>query len=175
MRVHFEFVLDQLSRDSRHVCRLPCKHIPIVLQDWTSALSCLSSRLELMIVILRSSENSRLILFSFFCRPHRGHDQGFTRRDCKIFFHRLAISLCGKGYRGLDSESHLNGTPEAFSGTLEVSAHSDDPLRTWHFEYHIQVVRDGHEFRQPWPPNNGVVFAIETCHLKPLELSLVVL
>jgi hypothetical protein len=89
--------------------------------------------------------------------------------------HRLAIDLCGKGYRGPGSECRLNGTPEAFCSALEASVHGDDPLRSWHFEYHIWVVRDGHEFRQPRSSNNGVVPTIETCHLKPQEPSSVVL
>jgi hypothetical protein len=118
---------------------------------------------------------SKVDSFSFFSRPHRGRGRGFTRRDCKVFLHQLAINLCGKGYRGPRSESRLNGTPKAFCGTLEVSADGDDPLRSWHFEYHIHVVRGGHEFRQPWSPNNGVVPAIEARHLKPQELSSVVL
>jgi hypothetical protein len=58
---------------------------------------------------------------------------------------------------------------------LEVSAHGDDPLRASHFEYHLWVVRDGHEFCQSWSPNNGVVPAVETRHLEPQELSSVVL
>jgi hypothetical protein len=126
-----------------------------------------------MIVVLRSSKNPRLILL--VSSVSRIEVACFIRRDRKVFFHRLAIDLRGKGYQGPGSESHLNGTPEAFCGALEVSAHGDDLLRSWHFEYHIQVVRDGHEFCQPWSSNNGVVPAIETRHLKPQELGSIVL
>jgi hypothetical protein len=90
--------------------------------------------------------------FSFFGRPHKGHDRGFIRKDCKIFFHQLAINLCEKDYQGPDSESHLNGTLEAFCDALEVSAHGDSPLRSWYFEIHIWVVRDGHDFANPGLP-----------------------
>jgi hypothetical protein len=93
-----------------------------------------------MIAVLRSSENLRLILLVFFGRPHTGHGWGFIRRDCKIFFQQFAINQREKGYRGPDSESHLNGAPEEFCGALEVSAHGDDLLRSWHLEYHIWVV-----------------------------------
>jgi hypothetical protein len=53
--------------------------------------------------------------------------------------------------------------------------HDDDPLRSWHFEYHIRVVWDSHEFCQPWSSNDGIVPSIKMHHLKPQELSSVVL
>jgi hypothetical protein len=173
--VHFEFVLDQLSRDSRHVHRLPCEHVPIVLQE-------LDKRAFLFVVEVGTDDcglafirESKIDPFSFFNRPHRGHGRGFIRRDCEVFFHQLAIDLCGKGYRAPDDESCVNGTSKALCGALEVSAYGDDPLRSWHFDYHIRVVWDSHEFRQPWFSNDGIVPAIEARHLKPQELSLVVL
>jgi hypothetical protein len=98
--VHFEFVLGQLSRDSRHVHRLPCEHVPIVLQE-------LDERAFLFVVEAGTNDHglafireSKVDSSSFFSWPHRGHAWGFIRRDCKVFFHRLAIDLCGKGYRG---------------------------------------------------------------------------
>jgi hypothetical protein len=33
LRIYFEFLLGQFSRDSRHVRRLPCEHVLIVLQE----------------------------------------------------------------------------------------------------------------------------------------------
>jgi hypothetical protein len=33
LRINFKFVLGQFSQDSRHVRRLPCEYIPIVLQE----------------------------------------------------------------------------------------------------------------------------------------------
>jgi hypothetical protein len=33
LRIYFMFVLGQFSQDSRHVRRLPCKYIPIFLQE----------------------------------------------------------------------------------------------------------------------------------------------
>ena len=44
-----------------------------------------------------------------------------------------------------------------------------------HLEYHVRVVWNSHEFCQSWSSNDGVVPAVETCHLKPQELSSVVL
>jgi hypothetical protein len=168
-------VLSQLSRDSWHVRRLPCKHIPIVLQE-------LDERAFLFVVeagtdncSLAFIRESKIDHFSFFSRSHRGRSRSLIQRDCEVFVHQLAIDLCRKGYRGPDSESRLNGTPKAFRSALEVSTHGDDPLRSWHFEYHIRVVWNSHEFCQSWSSNDGVVPSIEACHLKPQELSSVVL
>jgi hypothetical protein len=149
--------------------------IPIVLQE-------LDERAFLFVVEAGTDDcslafirESKIDPFSFFSRPHRGCSRSFIRRDREVFVHQLAIDLCGKGYRGPDSESCLNGTPKAFCGALKVSTHGDDPLRSWHFEYHIRVVRNSHEFCQSWSSNDGVVPAIEARHLKPQELSSVVL
>jgi hypothetical protein len=154
---------------------LPCEHILIVLQE-------LDERAFLFVVEARTDDCSIVFIresqidpFSFFSRPHRGHSHSFICGDREVFVHQIAIGLCGKGYQGPDSESRLNGTPKEFRGALEVGAHGDDHLRSWHLEYHIWVVWNYHEFFQSWSSNDGVVPAIEMRHLKPQELSLVVL
>jgi hypothetical protein len=71
------FVLGQLSRDSRHVHRLPCEHVPIVLQelDERSFLSVVEARTDdCGLVFIRES---KMDPFSFFNWPHRGHGRGF--------------------------------------------------------------------------------------------------
>jgi hypothetical protein len=158
-------VLGQLPRDSRHVRRLPCEHIPIVLQE-------LDERAFLFIVEAGTDDCSLAFIreshidpFSFFNQPHRGRNRSFIRGDHEIFILQSAISLCGKGYQGPGSESRLNGTPKAFHDTLEVSTHGDNPLRPRHLEYHVRVVRNGHEFCQSWSYNDGVVPTVEACHL----------
>jgi hypothetical protein len=168
-------VLGQFSRESRHVHRLPCEHIPIVLQE-------LDERAFLFIVEAGANDcslafirESQLDPLSLFSRPHRGHGWSFIRGDREILIHRLIIGLCGKGYQGPDSESRLNGTLKAFCGALEVGTYGDNPLKSWHLEYHVRVVWNSHEFCQSWSSNDGVVPAVETCHLKPQELSSVVL
>ena len=127
MKVHFEFVLGQLSRDYRHVRGLPCKHVTVVLQE-------LDKRAFLFVVEagtydcgLAFIRESEVDSFSFFSRLHRGRGQCFIRRDCKTFFRRFVINLCRKGYQGPDGESRLYGTPEAFGDALEINAQSDDP------------------------------------------------
>jgi hypothetical protein len=68
--------------------------------------------------------------FSFFSQPHKGRSLSFVRGDCEIFILQFAVCLCGKGYQGPDSESHLDGAPKAFYGVLEVDPHGDNPLRS---------------------------------------------
>jgi hypothetical protein len=69
--------------------------------------------------------------------------------------------------RWFGSEGRLNGHSETFCGALEVSAHSYDSLWSWHLQYHVGIVRNGHELRQPRPPDDGVLSAIEVHHLEP--------
>jgi hypothetical protein len=128
-----------------------------------------------MIAVLHSSENPRLIFFCFFSRPHRGHNLSFVRGDHEIFILQSIVRLCGKGYRGLGSESRLDGASKAFHGTLEVGVHDDNPLRSCHLEYHVRVVRNSHEFRQFWSSKDGVVPAVKARHIEPQELGFVVL
>jgi hypothetical protein len=108
----------------------PCKHIPIVLQELDERAFLFAVEAGTGDCSLAFIRESEVDSFGFFGRTNRGRNRGFIRRDCKIFFHWLAINLCGKGYRGLGSESRLNGTPKAFRGALEVSTHGDDPLRS---------------------------------------------
>jgi hypothetical protein len=99
---------------------------------------------------------------SFVCRYHE-------------IFLRLCVHLHGRGCRGSSSKGHLDGFPKAFRDTLEVSAHGDNSLRSRHLQYHVGIVRNGHELRQSWPTDDGIVSAVKTCHLEPQELGSVVL
>jgi hypothetical protein len=72
------------------------------------------------------------------------------------------------------SESCLNGSPKALFGALEISAHSDDPVRSRHLKYHVWVMRNSYELRQSWSFDDGVVPAVEARHLDPQELGSVV-
>jgi hypothetical protein len=129
LMIYFEFVLGQFSWDSRHVRRLPCEHIPIVLQE-------LDERAFLFVLEARADDcslafirESQIDPFSFFSRPLRGCSLGFIRGHHEIFILQSTIGLWGKGYRGLGSESRLDGAPKAFCGALEVGTHGDNPLR----------------------------------------------
>jgi hypothetical protein len=99
----------------------------------------------------------------------------FIRGDREIFILQSAIGLRGKGYRGPGGESRLDGAPKAFCSALEVGAHGDNPFWPWHLEYHVHVVWNSHEFHQSWSSNDGVIPIVEACHLKPQELSSIVL
>jgi hypothetical protein len=154
---------------------LPCEHIPIVLLELDERAFIFVTEAGADDCSLAFIRESQIDPFSFFSRAHKGHSQSVIRGDREVFVHQLAIGLCGKGYRGPRSESHLNGTLKAFHDALEVGTHGDDALRPMHLEYHIRVVWNCHEFCQSWSSNDGVVPAIETRHFKPQELNSVVL
>jgi hypothetical protein len=104
LRVHFEFVLGHLSRDSRHVRRLKCEHFPVVSQE-------LDERSFLFVVEagayncgLAPIRESEVDSFSFLSQLYRGHDRCFIQGDCKTLLRRFVIKgptklPCGKSYR----------------------------------------------------------------------------
>jgi hypothetical protein len=69
----------------------------------------------------------------------------------------------------------LDGTPKALHGALEVSAHSNDSLRSQHLQYHVRVMWNDHELCQSRPVDDAVVSTVEARHLNPQELGSVVL
>jgi hypothetical protein len=69
----------------------------------------------------------------------------------------------------------LDGHSETLCGALEVGAHSYDSLWSWHLQYHVRVMRNGHEFGQSRPPDDGVIPTVEVRHFEPQELGSVVL
>jgi hypothetical protein len=164
--VDLQFVLGQFSRDSRHIRRLPCEYVSVVLQKP-------DERAFLFIVQAGADDGSLVFIskpqvdpFSFFSRPHRGHGLSFVRRCCKVFL-RLRVRLRRRSRRRFGGEGRLDSHSETFCGALEVSTHSYDSLWSWHLQYHVRVMRDGHEFRQSRPPDFGVVPSVEVCHLEP--------
>jgi hypothetical protein len=140
-------MLIQFSWDSRHAHRLPCKYIPVILQEP-------NERAFLFFVDAGANDGSLAFIresqinpFSFFSRPHRGRDLSFIRGGRETFFLQFVVRLCGKAYQGTDGESCLDGAPKALCGALEVGAHGDDPLRSWHLECHVRVMQNSDEFR----------------------------
>jgi hypothetical protein len=158
LRVHFEFVFGQFSQDSRHVRRLPCEHVPIVLQE-------LDKRAFLFVVEV-GADNCGLALirepkvdsFSFLDRQHRGRDRCFIQGDRITILHRFIIDLCRKSYRGPDYESRLYSTSKALAGALEIRTNGD-----------------GHEYCQSRSLDDGIVSVVETRHLESQELGSIVL
>jgi hypothetical protein len=127
LRIHFKFVLGQFSRDSRNVRRLPCKYIPIVLQEPDERAFLFVIEAGADDYSLAFIRESQINPFSFSNRLHIGRSLNFVRGDHEIFILHSVVGLCGEGYRGPGSESHLNGALKAFHGTLEVNVHCDNP------------------------------------------------
>jgi hypothetical protein len=148
-----------------NMSRLSCK-------NRTSALSYLSSRMELMMAIAFISE-PKVDPFRLLSRPHRGHGLSFVHRYCEVSL-RLCVRLRGGIHRWFSSEGRLDSYSETFRGALEISAHGDDPLWPWHLQYHVRIMWHGHEFCQSWPANDDIVSTVEARHLEPQKLGSVV-
>jgi hypothetical protein len=167
-------VLGQFSWDSRHIHRLPCKYISIILQE-------LDERAFLFIVEARAIDGGLAFIsepqvdpLCPFSRPHRGRGLSFIRKYYEVFL-RLCVCLRGGSRWRFSSEGRLDSSSKTFRGALEVSTHGDDSLWSWHLQYHVRIVQNGHEFCQSWPADDGIVSAIKTRHLEPQELGSVVL
>jgi hypothetical protein len=77
--IDLQFVLDQLSRDSRHIRRLPCEYVLVILQK-------LDERAFLFVIQARADDGGLAFIsepevdsFRFLSRPHRGHNLSFIR------------------------------------------------------------------------------------------------
>jgi hypothetical protein len=78
-------VLGQFSRDSRHIRRLPCEYVSVVLQEP-------NERAFLFIVKAGTNDGSLALIgksqvdpFSFLSRSYRGHGLSFISRYCVAF------------------------------------------------------------------------------------------
>jgi hypothetical protein len=164
--VDLQFVLSQFSRDSRHINRFPCEYVSVILQEP-------DERTFIFVVEAGADDGSlafiskpQVHLFCLLSRPHRGHGLSFVRRYCEVSL-RLCVCLRGGSRRRFSSEGRLDSSSKAFCGALEVNTHGDDILWSWHLQYHVRIVWNGHEFCQFRPADDGVVSAVKTCHLEP--------
>jgi hypothetical protein len=72
--IDLKFVLDQFSRDSWHIRRLPCEYVSIILQK-------LDERAFLFVIQVGVDDGGFAFIsepevdsFCFLSRPHRDHD-----------------------------------------------------------------------------------------------------
>jgi hypothetical protein len=91
--IDLQFVLSQFPWDSRHIRRLPCEYVSVILQK-------LDERVFLFVVQAGADDGSLALIsepqidpFSFFSRPHRGRGLSFIRQCCKVLL-RLRVRLC---------------------------------------------------------------------------------
>jgi hypothetical protein len=83
--IDLQFVFGQLSWYSRHIHRLPCEYILVILQK-------LDER-DFLFVVQAGADDGSLAFVSepkvdslrLLSRPHRGHGLSFTRRYRKVF------------------------------------------------------------------------------------------
>jgi hypothetical protein len=78
-------VLGQFSRDSRHIRRLPCEYVSVILQKP-------NERAFLSVIQARTDDSSLALIgepevdsLGFFSRPHRGHSLSFIRGYHEVF------------------------------------------------------------------------------------------
>jgi hypothetical protein len=78
-------MLSQFSRDSRHIRRLPCEYVSVILQK-------LDERAFLFVIQAGTDDGSfafvsepKVDSFGFFSRPHRGRGLSFVRGHCEVF------------------------------------------------------------------------------------------
>jgi hypothetical protein len=134
--IDLQFVLDQFSRDSRHIRRLPCEYVSVILQE--------PDERAFLFVVKAGADDASLAFisepkvdpFRLLGWPHRGHGLSFIRRYCEVSL-RLCVCLRGGGRRRFSSEGRLDSSSKTFRGALEVSAHGDDPLWPWYLQYHV--------------------------------------
>jgi hypothetical protein len=78
-------VLDQFSRDSQHIHRLPCKYIPFILQEPDERAFLFVIKVGADDGSLAFIRESQINPLSFFSWPYRGHDLNLVSGYCEIF------------------------------------------------------------------------------------------
>jgi hypothetical protein len=136
LRIDIQFVLGQFPRDSRHIRRLPCEYVLVILQEpyERAFLFVIKARTDDGgLALISESQVDPLSLFSW---SYRGHGLSFISGYCEILL-QLGVCLCGGSCRGPRNEGYWDGSPKALCGALDVSAHSDGSLRSRHRQYHV--------------------------------------
>jgi hypothetical protein len=83
--IDLQFMLDQFSRDSQPIRRLPCEYVLVILQK-------LGERAFLFVVQARANDDSfafisepKVDCLCLLSRPCRGHDLSFIRRYARSY------------------------------------------------------------------------------------------
>jgi hypothetical protein len=98
LRVDLQFVLGQFSRDSRHICRLLCEYVSVILQE--------PDEHTFLFVVKAGTDDDSLALidesyvdpFSLLSRPYRGHGLSFVSGYGEVFL-QLGVRLHGGAAR----------------------------------------------------------------------------
>jgi hypothetical protein len=93
-------VLDQFSRDSRHIRRLPCKYVSVILQepDERAFLFVIKAGTDDgSLALIRESQINPLSIFS---RPYRGHSLSFNVGIVRPSSSSLVFACVGRAVEG---------------------------------------------------------------------------
>jgi hypothetical protein len=83
--IDLQFVLGQFSQDSRHIRRLPCEYVSVILQklDKRTFLFVIQARADVGSLALVSEPKVDSVCF--LSRPHRGHGLSFICGYYEVF------------------------------------------------------------------------------------------
>jgi hypothetical protein len=98
--IDLQFVLGQFSRDSRHIRRLPCEYVSVILQE--------PDKRAFLYVVKAGADDGSLAFISepqvnplcLLSWPHRGHSLSFVRRYCEVSL-RLVFACVEEVVSGL--------------------------------------------------------------------------
>jgi hypothetical protein len=90
LRIHLELVLGQLSWNSQHVHRLPCKHVLVILEKLDKRPFLFTSEAGANDRNLALVEEPNVDPLGFFSQPHRGRGRCFVQGDG----HPLLVCRC---------------------------------------------------------------------------------
>jgi hypothetical protein len=83
--VDLQFVLGQISRDSRHIRKLPCEYVSVILQE-------LDERVFLFVIQAGADDSCFVFVgepkidsLGFFSWSYRGHGLSFIREHREVF------------------------------------------------------------------------------------------
>jgi hypothetical protein len=151
MWVQIEFMLNQLSRDSWHVNSLPCKDVPIFLEEFDDREFLF--RIQSVSYV---SNHGRLLRRQWYLLAKcvlrlDGHFGGLGVR------HDQVLGGLGQGlfqllefYGCCQSIGHHIVFLLTVIGLLDVSPDGDDSTWAWHLQYQVGVMRNCHELGECW-------------------------
>jgi hypothetical protein len=160
-------MLNQLSRNSRHVSRLPCEDVPIFLEEFDVRVFLF--RIQAIAYVsnlgwlLRGQQNCLaeclLRLDGRLRCLGLGHDrvwEGLSQGLLQL------LELC----RCCQSVSCLTTLPIIVKIPLNVSPDRDDAMRHWHLQDQVGIMWDCHKLGECQPSQESIIQSLKMGDLK---------
>ena len=159
---NFQGVLDDFPRYAWHVRGTPCKHISIRTEKVDEH--------DFLFGIEVSADRQHLVVGAV------GVEEDLLRAFCRLEAARVTLGFRSFCSEGLELQRKLGGALDSFSifDELDVTlvrmlvggADCDIPLRRGHLQLQVGVDGDSHELGIARAPDDGVVRASKSHHLK---------